>query len=80
MQIFYLDNLDFGPSKTRHFNRPRVADFSCSILDKLFALDTNSSSTNDTNKFGITEVKTTSHAPFYFLYTYSNWMLLTFEH
>jgi hypothetical protein len=56
MQIIYLDNLDFGSSKTRQFSRPRVADFSCTVFDKLISLDTDITSTNDNFNFGITEV------------------------
>jgi hypothetical protein len=55
-QIIYLDNLDFGGSRTRQYILPRIVDFRYDVIRSMIQLDTNPNARDDGEKFGKLEV------------------------
>jgi hypothetical protein len=53
----YLDNLDFGGSRTRQYILPRIVDFTYDVLRSMIQLDTNPNACDDAQKFGKLEVR-----------------------
>jgi hypothetical protein len=51
-QIIYLDNLDFGASRTRQYILPRIVDFRFDVIRSMIQQDTNPNTGDDVLRFG----------------------------
>jgi hypothetical protein len=64
MQVFYLDNLDFGQLNTDQKLRPRYRDFGAEVVKKLVSQDKVESVTCGFAAFGHTKVGLTVNSQF----------------
>lgn len=55
-QIMYLDNLEFGDSRTKQYILPRIVDFRYDVLKTMIDLDTDQDATDPEMKYGKCEV------------------------
>lgn len=55
-QIIYLDNLEFGGSRTRQYILPRIVDFRFDVIRSMIQQDTNPNASDEGLKFGRLEV------------------------